>query len=344
MKHFLINIFIVIAICLAGCNTPKVANKVLLIQTPKNTQTAQSQSTSFIITVTQLPSLTQSPSLKATQIPDTVKTTNPPLFYIGGGKNQLSYWAQTDNNTTWNDTNIYLLDLDGQSEQGYEIGKGMSHTWSPDGSQIVFMGVSESSLMSQIYIMDANGKNKGVLVQSDASVWEPAWSPDGKHIAYSDGSIYIINSDGTDNKLILDGSSFFKYGKPAWSPDSEQISFFVPTGLCTANKDGSNIKRVAGDTDWSSSADWSPDGQWIVYGCHKKDSQICVIKPDRSNIKVLTNESINAAPQWSPDGEWIAFESYRDGNWEIYIMRADGTEQRRITNDSLDNFEPQWRP
>ena len=282
-------------------------------------------------------------SSAAAQIPTATETPKKPLAEIGGGKNQLSYWAQTDSAV-----NIYLINLNGMSEEGTLIGNGKAHAWSPDGRQIAFVGDSGTDL-TKIYIMDADGKNKRVLVQSDVSVWEPTWSPDGKQIAYSRDhkDIYVINIDGTNDHLVLHGDSDY-YG-PAWSPDGKQIAFLKSTGglqsiLQIADKDGSNIKEVASVADWSAPPDWSPDGQWIAYGCYTSDWQVCLIKPDGSNQDVLTFGSYNVSPQWSPDGRWIAFDSHRDQNWEIYVMKADGSEQRRITYDWLDDFQPEWRP
>lgn len=49
-------------------------------------------------------------------------------------------------------------------------------------------------------------------------------------------------------------------------------------------------------------------------------------------------------PAWSPDGSQITFQSDRDGNYEIYVMNTDGTDQRRLTNNDAKDSEPAWRP
>ncbi len=61
----------------------------------------------------------------------------------------------------------------------------------------------------------------------------------------------------------------------------------------------------------------------------------------------ITNHSENdSAPSWSPDGRFIAFETRRDGNHEIYVMRADGGMPTNITNTPLpsDESRPSWSP
>ena len=56
------------------------------------------------------------------------------------------------------------------------------------------------------------------------------------------------------------------------------------------------------------------------------------------------NEVEDLLPAWSPDGRSIAFVSERDGNREIYIMRADGSSQIRLTDNPGDDMYPAWRP
>jgi Tol biopolymer transport system component len=51
---------------------------------------------------------------------------------------------------------------------------------------------------------------------------------------------------------------------------------------------------------------------------------------------------LDALPAWSPDGERIAFATDRDGNWELYVMEADGAAQRRLTNTQEDESSPAW--
>lgn len=268
----------------------------------------------------------------------TMSPTPPP---IGGGNGQITYWAQ-DNITSA--VNMYVADLNYPTEEAQIMGVGESPSWSPNGMQVAYVQYTDNG--SDVYIMDADGNIPRQLTSADGGEWEPVWSPDGAQIAYSyeHSEIHVINTDGTNDRvIILSGYS------PAWSPDGKRLAFLIEAGwlsaeLYIANIDASNYRKIAGTVDWSSRPSWSPDGLGIAYGCQAPDVQICVVRLDGTGMQVLTKESTNVSPSWSPDGKWIAFSSYRDGNWEIYIMRSDGSDQTRITFNDLEDFGPGWRP
>jgi len=66
------------------------------------------------------------------------------------------------------------------------------------------------------------------------------------------------------------------------------------------------------------------------------------LKSIGNNQRNLTRPGHDRNPSWSPDGKRIAFESNRDGNWEIYVMNANGRNQRRLTNNPALDFSPVW--
>jgi TolB protein len=97
------------------------------------------------------------------------------------------------------------------------------------------------------------------------------------------------------------------------------------------NADGSNQTHLTFDV--SGSPVWSPDGKQIAFSTSRN---LYLMKTYHSGY--------DDEPVWSPDGKYIAFVSYRDGNDEIYIMKADGSEVTRLTNNSVDDDYPAWQP
>ncbi len=63
-----------------------------------------------------------------------------------------------------------------------------------------------------------------------------------------------------------------------------------------------------------------------------------------NSVLKLTSDGKNYEPMWSPDGKRIVFESTRSGNLEVYVMKADGADQTRLTNDNGNDASPSWSP
>jgi Tol biopolymer transport system component len=192
--------------------------------------------------------------------------------------------------------------------------------------------------------------------------WEPAWSPDGKWIAYSaqqtSGSdIFLVNPDGTGRQRLTDNKAID--GSPTWSPDGKQIALFSDRDgnweIYVMNADGSNVRRLTNHPGQDHSPAWSPDGKWIAFVSERDGNEEIYltlaphasagVNPDGTNLRRLTrNKAEDWFPAWSPDGKRIAFSSNRDGNHEIYVMDADGSDQKRLTNNNAEDWGPEWMP
>jgi Tol biopolymer transport system component len=117
-----------------------------------------------------------------------------------------------------------------------------------------------------------------------------------------------------------------------------------PNELWIMNADGSNPVRVARDV--TGGAAWSPDERLIVYWEASRrgspGNKIYVVRHDGIGRRLLTRTGLS--PSWSPDGQRIVFTSWRDRDWEIYVMNAGGGKHRNLTrNEGWDGF-PVWSP
>ncbi len=155
--------------------------------------------------------------------------------------------------------------------------------------------------------------------------------------------LYVMNLDGTNKRRLTNGPGSNQGG--VFSPDGSKIAFFSNrTGtwnIYTMNVDGTDIRMLAPATQNWEELDWSVNDR-IVYVCDPH--AICVMNSDGSNQRKLTSAWDNS-PRWSADGTKIIFQSYRDGNKEIYMMNADGSNQTNVTrspttDDGLASLSP----
>ena len=151
----------------------------------------------------------------------------------------------------------------------------------------------------------------------------PVWSPDGTKIAFISNrdylfSLYVMNADGSNARLLADKP--LEPAEPAWAPDGRKIAFTA--------------------------------GVRFTVGIGKPSANIYVLNVDGTGLTQLTRDSgANASPSWSPDGKQIAFVSNRDdGKSRIWIMNADGSNQRVLPNTQDTNGtgfhggQPAWSP
>ncbi len=182
---------------------------------------------------------------------------------------------------------------------------------SPDGAAIVFMRSPVASDAYQLWLMDRDGGNPHRLFE--ASGWDPTWSPDGQQI------LFASDRDG-------------------------------PIQLYSANLDGTDMRRLTDLPAIRGRSDWSPQGLITTYSGESWKREIFLMQSDGSNLRQVSPQGGNSqGPSFSPDGGWIAFTAYFDkmndiNGCEIYIMRVDGSDLRRLTNNDYCDYQPRWGP
>lgn len=213
--------------------------------------------------------------------------------------------------------------------------------WSPDGQQLVYQSDVEEPANVDIYIINEDGSNRRRLTSHPAVDEKPAWSPDGEWIAFNsdrDGNIaiYLIRVDGTELQKLIEGG-----GPVGWAPDGTRLAFDLDGDIFVINRDGTARTQLTHTASFDAGPAWSPDGTRIAFHSNRTgDFEIFVMDVDGANPVNLTNSPGvgDFLPAWSPDGQFIAFQSDRVGGpgtaHDLFIMGADGSDQRNITQDA----------
>lgn len=260
---------------------------------------------------------------------------------------------------------IYTMNADGSNQQRLTDTPEdeLSSSWSPDEAKITFVSFRDNGAQ-EIYIMDADGSNETRLTNNDFADEAQHFSPDGKLIATQSGKdrkrrqIYVMNADGSNHKAITNMESY--QGYPTWSSDGTKIFFDSDKdggGIYSVNKDGTDLKKVTEEGS-GTFINHAPDGSRILfYGTKKgeKDSGLYVMDSKGENWKKINNDNFKyIAATGNPTSfkrksntiniQKIAFHSNRDGNSEIYSIHADGTNEKRLTNNNAYDGFPSWSP
>jgi len=232
--------------------------------------------------------------------------------------------------------------------------------FSPDGRMIAW------STPEGVVVTSGDGRRTIQITTPPDPAWL-SWSPDSRSLAFAiwdeDGlNVYkaLVTDDGEAENLTERYGTSSDYYAPTWSPSGEFIAFHVSgrSGfhIAAINPDGSGLHVVA---DWRIRVEvydpgleappaWSPDGKMLAFVSQSPfgDSDVFVVNVDGSELRNLSNyPGGDFDPVWSPDGGQVAFVSTRDGNREIYVMDASGTNQVNVSKRPwTDEGAPAWRP
>jgi TolB protein len=262
-----------------------------------------------------------------------------------------------------NERHIYVIDKTGQNQVHLASGKQYcgSIAWSPDDARILF--IKSDNMFGGHYDIYSIASQGGVAkrLTDNGTNYAVSWYPDGKNILHTAAvgdklGVYKMKDDGSNRQLITPATQSFSYGR--LSPDTRTIA------LVSANREGSQIFTMQADgtglrqltttvspfwdagfsRDANSSPVWSPDGRQIAYISYIESTpDILVMNADGTNKKRLTVNSLrDESPSWTKDGRHIIFSSNRDMNFssEVYIMNANGSQQKPLTNYKGDDIYP----
>jgi TolB protein len=228
-----------------------------------------------------------------------------------------------------------------------------SFAWAPDGRRIAFSALKDGEVRPpEIFVMKPGGEVVR-LTHNYLPDSQPTWSPDGRSIAFTSirtglSQIYRMRADGSRQRRLT--NAFGNCDMPAWSPRGNLIAFhcaMVPEKVSVMRPDGTHIRtllRRRNTVEYSPA--WSPNGRVIALARHLlgpswRGLGIWTIRPDGSSLHRVIGKG--GWPAYSPDGRWIAFVWERDGNQELYKVRASGQGLVQLTNTyGVTEGSPDW--
>ena len=186
------------------------------------------------------------------------------------------------------------------------------------GTKIAFIGKKPKETYKNLFIMDYDGRRLKQVTSYKTIMVSPAWSPDGRYIAYTR---YALTRYSGKGRLINPNLYLYDVKR-----DREKT-----------------ISDLQGQ---NSGATWSPDGKQIAFTSSKDGNpNIYIYNMDEGTILPLVqNLGMDVEPSFSPDGKSLVFSSSRTGNPELYRMELATQKQTRITFSRYYNSSPAWSP
>ena len=253
---------------------------------------------------------------------------------------------------------VGCLFLGADAGLGEPRGESQSASFPGKPGEIAFFRVGKRK---GIYVTDPTGRKlRRVTRGYDIA---PAWSPDGRRVAFLRGDrksfvsdnykgIYVVNADGSGLRLLLRSSkSMRKLSSPSWSPDGTRLAFGYDGAIGVVNADGTGARPLLADSHGRElqEPEWSPDGKTLVFADSDVSEGMSVLDLTTGQQRRVTRVC-SATPDWSPDGRRLACwrvgflgGSQRDlrGRCSDGRCRARHPEGGRL--DKADH-DPSWSP
>ena len=235
--------------------------------------------------------------------------------------------------------NIRQLTFGGENAEAY---------WSADGRQLIFQSTRDGRSCDQQYVIDADGRNL-------------------RRVSTGTGKTTCGYFFERDRRIFFSSTHHADTACPP-RPDFSRgyVWRLDPFEIYTANASGSDLRRLTHWNAYTAEGTLSPDGSRIVFTSTKDgDLDIYTMKPDGSEVRRLTTTpGYDGGAFFSPDGTKIVYRAHhpedsaslaeyrgllrqrlvRPSRMEIWVMNADGSDQRQITNLGGANFAPFFTP
>ncbi|HSD72763.1 MAG TPA: protein kinase [Thermoanaerobaculia bacterium] len=265
---------------------------------------------------------------------------------------------------------IFLMGATGESVRRV-TDFGFDPSWSPNGGEVAVAteavrDPTSRATVSEIWAVDVSTGKRRLVSRGDGV--SPRWSPNGYRIAYwglpagkSQRDVFTVAADGSQSASPVPVTNDGEFDwSPAWSPDGRFLYFSSDRGGTM------NLWRVAIDertgrvlgppepvttpASWVSHATFSRDGNLLFATLAERSNLMKVeFDPDReavigSPVPILKGTRLITSLDWSPDGQWLVFDGPKGSREDLYLIRADGSGYRQLTDASFQHRVPRFSP
>jgi TolB protein len=247
---------------------------------------------------------------------------------------------------------VYVSDIDGYGARKLSGHNEIvvSPAASPDGRYLAF--TSYKGGKPNLYVTEV-GTNREVYVDREEGMKIGAVWMDRKTVAYSHtagrfSTIYSVNVESKERKVLFRKDGILT--SPAFSPDGSKMVFvsdmYGGPQIFSRDMATGEVKRLTYFGKYNTSPSFSPKGDFIAFVA-KTDGgiEVCVMRPDGSDARVLTEGGINDCPRFSPCGRYILYSSQRgNGRTQVYMMLRNGDNKRPLKFTGGEESQPSFMP
>lgn len=212
--------------------------------------------------------------------------------------------------------------------------------------------VSRNGRQHTLFVADSDGENARSALKSKESIISPAWSPDGRELAYvsfeKQRAVVYVQEILTGNRRIVadfPGTN----SAPAWSPDGQSLVVTLSrdggSQLFVISRNGQNLRRLTTSTAIDTEATLSPDGQMVYFVSDRGGGpQIYRVPFGGGPVERVTFVgSYNISPAISPNGENLAYISRIGGAFRLHLMDLNTGAVQSLT-ETDDDENPSFAP